>query len=836
MKTVPIGIDLGTTNCCIAWLDGDEIKVYRDEAGLFTIPSIVAQTKDGTILAGWRARRVTDPVVRHGFAKRYLGTGHTFSLLEGEVPAWVISQHLLQHLKQCAEQAVGGPVAAVVAYPAHFSQVQIEESRRAAQGAGLELIDMLTEPVAAGIAFKHHKQLSESSGEQLIEVFDMGGGTTDITLCLSSENRIEVTAGGRAFCGDNFLGGVDFDKALVSIAVEKLEKQNLPQVSMGDDLPKKPWLWNLMLSAERCKVRLSEDMETQWKQELYDSNGMELATFDEWVGRAAFERKIEKLVNRTLDLCDKALLRHAGYEEPDGSDRQREALRKTASSLSQIILVGGSTRVPLVRERVKAHHRELGAENLMVTGYREDEAVAMGAAVYAALRATDRPASQSSSWLSWTVPPMSQVSSDISVHPALRGTARSGACNGWSVRYHTGSATGTAAVNSDGRFVIPAFSLSAGDNPVDLVLLDTQGTERETHSTGIRHAGFSVGDPGLANSICIRLIEGMHELVKAGTLTDALTESRLYTNDKTPVVRAPLYEGHSLLTTIEFPADAEPGTPVVIRARCKAQQLELEFKVGDGPSVRRPVELLAPTDKVNPENSRARYEVLVSDIAEHLKNLPNGSSLQRAMEKEWQALRLDLEIEFENQGIRDDARIDDRLRQMALFDLRLQAFSVTSEGLSEKAKTVRQQVRAAGADAELLRELDDIEAQVSHCEDAGVLSVLNARLNKVSRNIYSRDRSEVSPELLALIVTDFRDRISRIRLAVDKDREGTEKREVIEKVRWIEGMIDRLLASPAEPAAKFNRLILLQHETIDPLYQAEVIRRGQAGLLRVTAR
>jgi molecular chaperone DnaK len=220
---IPIGIDLGTTNCCMAWIQAGRLAVFKDEHNRTTIPSLVAQTSSGEILVGWRARACRDPRYRHGFAKRALGTTQRYPLADRDVAAHTISGYVLKELKLRAEQVLGGEVAAIITVPAHFQEIHREETRRAAAEAELKVIDLLVEPIAAAVAYYQQREAGGGAlADETILVFDLGGGTMDATVCVRRGTHIEVGARGRAYEGDKYLGGLDFDKALLGLAAEQL--------------------------------------------------------------------------------------------------------------------------------------------------------------------------------------------------------------------------------------------------------------------------------------------------------------------------------------------------------------------------------------------------------------------------------------------------------------------------------------------------------------------------------------------------------------------------------------------------------------------------------------
>lgn len=390
--TRPIGIDLGTTNCCAAWIDGDAIHVLTDEANRVTMPSVLAETTDGKRLVGFGARNLESPPrFRHGFVKRHLGTDVSFPLGDGDHTAAEISAHYLRELKRRAESALGEEVAAVVTVPAHFEQIHLEETRVAARQAGLELIDLILEPVAAAVAWFHDEAPAGARASGKVLVYDLGGGTFDVTVCsrLSREGHqhVEVGANRRAFGGDKYLGGLDFDKALVGLARAQLQRLGVPEADLGRGLPTQPWLWSLLASAEAVKRKLSEEHAYLWQHTVQlGDRSVELQLN---VTRADFERVIGRFLDDTIAHCDGALLMNGRGRSilQRSATHDREIIDREVQTLDAVLLVGGSTRVPAVAQRLRRYVLDHGAPDVPVRSYKPDECVAIGAALHAATKA-----------------------------------------------------------------------------------------------------------------------------------------------------------------------------------------------------------------------------------------------------------------------------------------------------------------------------------------------------------------------------------------------------------------------------------------------------------------
>ncbi|GGB66952.1 molecular chaperone DnaK [Blastomonas aquatica] len=370
-----IGIDLGTTNSCVSVMDGDKPKVIENSEGARTTPSIVAFTKDGERLVGQPAKRqaVTNPENTVFAVKRLIGRRFDDPLTKKDmelVPytitkgsngdAWVsaggkdyspseISAFTLQKMKETAESYLGETVTqAVITVPAYFNDAQRQATKDAGRIAGLEVLRIINEPTAAALAYG----LDKNDGKT-IAVYDLGGGTFDISVLEIGDGVFEV----KATNGDTFLGGEDFDSKLVEFLAEDFKK------SEGIDLTKdKLALQRLKEASEKAKIELSSAQTTEVNLPFItaDQNGPKHLV--KMISRSDLEKLVADLIKRTLDPCKKAL-EDAGLK---------------ASDIDDVVLVGGMTRMPRVREVVKEF---FGKEPH--TGVNPDEVVAMGAAIQA---------------------------------------------------------------------------------------------------------------------------------------------------------------------------------------------------------------------------------------------------------------------------------------------------------------------------------------------------------------------------------------------------------------------------------------------------------------------
>lgn len=370
-----IGIDLGTTNSCVAVMEGGKPKVIENVEGARTTPSIVAFAKDGERLIGQPAKRqaVTNPESTVFAVKRLIGRRFDdpitkkdtelvpYTIVKGaNGDAWVkaggedyspsqISAFILQKMKETAESYLGETVTqAVITVPAYFNDAQRQATKDAGKIAGLEVLRIINEPTAAALAYG----LEKNDGKT-IAVYDLGGGTFDISVLEIGDGVFEV----KATNGDTFLGGEDFDAKLVQYLAEDFRKAE------GIDLTKdKLALQRLKEAAEKAKIELSSAQTTEVNLPFItaDANGPKHLV--KTVNRAELERLVEDLIQRTLEPCRKALA-DAGVK---------------ASAIDEVVLVGGMTRMPKVRQVVKEF---FGKEPH--TGVNPDEVVAIGAAIQA---------------------------------------------------------------------------------------------------------------------------------------------------------------------------------------------------------------------------------------------------------------------------------------------------------------------------------------------------------------------------------------------------------------------------------------------------------------------
>ena len=368
-----IGIDLGTTNSCVAVMDGKDSRVIENTEGLRTTPSMVAFTSDNEKLVGQPAKRqaVTNPENTLFAIKRLIGRRFDDPLTkkdQGLVPykiteggsgdAWVeansekyspsqVSAFILQKMKETAEKHLGSDVKqAVITVPAYFNDAQRQATKDAGKIAGLEVLRIINEPTAAALAYGLDKKESGT-----VVVYDLGGGTFDVSVLEIGDGVFEV----KSTNGDTFLGGEDFDHRIIEYLADEFKKENT--IDLRQD---KMALQRLKEAAEKAKIELSSTPQTDVNLPFITADASGPKHLNVKLSRAKLESLVDDLVDRTITPCE-AALKDAGVN---------------ASDISEVIMVGGMTRMPKILERVK---KFFGKEPHR--GVNPDEVVAMGAAI-----------------------------------------------------------------------------------------------------------------------------------------------------------------------------------------------------------------------------------------------------------------------------------------------------------------------------------------------------------------------------------------------------------------------------------------------------------------------
>ena len=381
-----IGIDLGTTNSCVSLLDGGDPKVIENSEGDRTTPSVVAYTDDDEILVGQNAKRqaVTNPINTLFAVKRLIGRRFKDEVVQKDIKmvpysiaeasngdAWIdvkgenlappqISAEILKKMKKTAEDYLGEEVSeAVITVPAYFNDSQRQATKDAGKIAGLEVKRIINEPTAAALAYG----LDKNKGDSKIAVYDLGGGTFDVSIIeiaeVDGEHQFEVLSTN----GDTFLGGEDFDLKIIDYLAEEFKGES------GVDLHNDPLaLQRLKEAAEKAKIELSTSQQTEINLPYItaDQSGPKHLVMK--LTRAKLESLVEELVSNTIIPCRTAL----------------DDAGQTVNDIDDVILVGGQTRMPLVQEKVKEIFGKEARKDV-----NPDEAVAMGAAIQAAVLAGD---------------------------------------------------------------------------------------------------------------------------------------------------------------------------------------------------------------------------------------------------------------------------------------------------------------------------------------------------------------------------------------------------------------------------------------------------------------
>jgi molecular chaperone DnaK len=381
-----IGIDLGTTNSCVAIMDGNKVKVIENAEGDRTTPSIIAYTDDGETLVGQSAKRqaVTNPHNTLYAIKRLIGRRFEDDVVQKDIKmvpykiakadngdAWVevkgekmappqVSAEVLKKMKKTAEDYLGEKVTeAVITVPAYFNDSQRQATKDAGRIAGLEVKRIINEPTAAALAYG----LDKKSGDRTVAVYDLGGGTFDLSIIeiadVDGEHQFEVLATN----GDTFLGGEDFDLKIIEYLADQFKKDSGIDLR-GDSLA----MQRLKEAAEKAKIELSSSQQTDVNLPYITADQSGPKHMNVKLTRAKLESLVEDLVKRSLEPC-KVALEDAGMK---------------AGEVDEVILVGGQTRMPLVQEKVKEFFGKEARKDV-----NPDEAVAMGAAIQGAVLSGD---------------------------------------------------------------------------------------------------------------------------------------------------------------------------------------------------------------------------------------------------------------------------------------------------------------------------------------------------------------------------------------------------------------------------------------------------------------
>ena len=381
-----IGIDLGTTNSCVSIMENGNVKVIENAEGGRTTPSIIAYTNDGETLVGQSSKRpaVTNPQNTLYAVKRLIGRRFEEDVVQKDIKmvpytivkadngdAWVevkgqkmappqISAEVLKKMKKTAEDYLGEPVTeAVITVPAYFNDSQRQATKDAGRIAGLDVKRIINEPTAAALAYG----MDKAKGDHTVIVYDLGGGTFDVSVIeiaeVDGEHQFEVLATN----GDTFLGGEDFDIRLIDYLVDEFKKETGMNLK-GDPLA----MQRLKEAAEKAKIELSSSQQTDVNLPYITADASGPKHLNVKISRAKLESLVEDLVERTIEPC-RIALKDAGID---------------VSKIDDVILVGGQTRMPLVQQKVAEFFGKEARKDV-----NPDEAVAMGAAIQGAVLAGD---------------------------------------------------------------------------------------------------------------------------------------------------------------------------------------------------------------------------------------------------------------------------------------------------------------------------------------------------------------------------------------------------------------------------------------------------------------
>ena len=345
-----IGIDLGTTNSCMAFIENGKTTIIPNSEGAKTTPSVIAFTKDGQRLVGESARRqaVTNPTQTIASIKRVMGTNYTKRINQKDYTPQELSAMILQKLKIDAQNYLGEEVKqAVITVPAYFNDAQRQATKDAGRIAGLEVLRIINEPTAAALAYG-----LENSYGQKIMVFDLGGGTFDVSIIEIGNGVIEVLS----TSGDNHLGGDDFNECLAQYILSEIKR--MYQVDLSNDLMAKQ---RINEAAEKAKIELSSMTSTIVSLPFIATSSAGPINLEMTITRELFNRLTQKLVEQTILPMQNAL----------------NDARLLPAELDKIILVGGSSRIPVVQEKIKEVTGIIPSKSL-----NPDECVAMGAGIH----------------------------------------------------------------------------------------------------------------------------------------------------------------------------------------------------------------------------------------------------------------------------------------------------------------------------------------------------------------------------------------------------------------------------------------------------------------------
>jgi molecular chaperone DnaK (HSP70) len=810
--TVRVGIDLGTTNSLIAVCREGRIDV------LDTVPSIVAETREGQLLVGAEAATCVDPRYRYSHFKRAMGSDTRFELSAdagGPTTAPHLSARVLRRLAETAAAALGvgvGALEVVITVPADFRDNARLATREAAVLAGLELLDLVVEPVAAAAAYSHERPLTK--GSEVFAVYDLGGGTFDACICERTAGRIAISAGGEATKGHQTLGGRDLDAAFVSLL---LSKKGIPNLVDFESVERRhasqtpAEVWDLRRSAQHQREMLSDEDPLHARLRLGER------VVSDPIRRAEFEATIRPLIETTLRLCDEVVLLHARHVPDLGAISPADLPGWASSILDRILLVGGASRTPLVKAALRERYPGVPIELA-----DPEQAVARGAALYSQQHSGAR---KQAAWLQWERAPLAHLPSAAKQHPAVAGVVD--VAGATTLSLDSGAETLDVPLADGGRFSTSAFPVPVGEGQLVFRALGEGRRVLEQTSLRIFHGGDDLGREGIAHDISISLRTRPMVIVKRGHPAGVPAVARtLYVADGSSKIRIPLLEDRYPLGTKELAIEAKVGDPVEITTSWEPGSVRLDVRVG-GQSRDVTFELAPRSAQGSPKEALSQFERLYAEakalLAEPLHQAAGVEERKAELDRLATGIRLSLGIDF------DSDRVAELLHDLATLVLRLRLFSLSAEGLNLRAQMLKSMTK----DDKLHHDLEDVVAQTKGGEAVGseILDQSARKLEDVQMKVYLAQRDQpVSATDLENVLAPTRAKLKTLQtigggVAPETARQLERSRTLLEELEK-----DLTRTDPTALRDSFREAVRLS-ERVSEHYQREVVSRQLEGLL-----